>query len=186
MGEKLQTLRKSRGWSQEQLAAEVHVSRQALSKWELGTAVPDTENVLQLADIFDVSTDFLLKDDWETDKWKAVPSSAAPAPVRKQVYPSVVMGSTLSVLSVIGILVLGILSSVHPVYISSASAVAGTGGEEIEMIVETGLMAYLSVHNLQWLFVLCLAGAVIGIILALLPWWMPLLRRGWRWFDGSA
>lgn len=63
LGEKLLYLRKRKGLSQEQLASEVTVSRQAISKWELGESMPDTENVVQLTKIFDVSADFLLNDD---------------------------------------------------------------------------------------------------------------------------
>ena len=48
-GEKLQALRKARGWSQEELATQINVSRQALSKWESGASVPDTENVIALS-----------------------------------------------------------------------------------------------------------------------------------------
>lgn len=61
-GEKLQILRKSKGLSQEQLAARMTVSRQAVSKWELGESNPDMENVIQISNIFDVTTDYLLKD----------------------------------------------------------------------------------------------------------------------------
>ncbi|MDO4315597.1 MAG: helix-turn-helix transcriptional regulator [Oscillospiraceae bacterium] len=60
--EKLQALRKQRGWSQEELAARLPISRQAVSKWESGAAVPDTANILTLADLFGVSTDYLLRD----------------------------------------------------------------------------------------------------------------------------
>ena len=66
-GEKLQALRKSRGWSQEQLAERVAVSRQAVSKWESGAAVADTENVVELSKLFGVSTDYLLHDDYTGD-----------------------------------------------------------------------------------------------------------------------
>ena len=59
-GEKLQELRKARGWSQEELAGQIHVSRQALSKWESGGAVPDTENIIALSRLFGVTTDYLL------------------------------------------------------------------------------------------------------------------------------
>lgn len=62
-GEKLQQLRKARGLSQEQLSAQLAVSRQAVSKWELNEAMPDTDNVIQLARIFKVSTDYLLLDE---------------------------------------------------------------------------------------------------------------------------
>jgi len=66
LGEKIQQLRKERGLSQEQLASRITVSRQAISKWELGEATPDVENVIQLSNIFGVSTDYLLKTDNES------------------------------------------------------------------------------------------------------------------------
>lgn len=59
-GEKLQTLRKNSGMSQDALAEKLGVSRQAISKWELGTAMPETKNIVQLAEIFDVTIDYLL------------------------------------------------------------------------------------------------------------------------------
>lgn len=62
-GEKLLALRRQKGMSQEALAAELGVSRQAVSKWELGDAMPDVENILKLSILFDVSTDYLLRDD---------------------------------------------------------------------------------------------------------------------------
>ena len=62
-GEKLQKLRKQRGLSQEQLAAQLTVSRQAVSKWELDDTMPDTENVIQLSRLFGVSCDYLLRDE---------------------------------------------------------------------------------------------------------------------------
>ena len=66
-GEKLQLLRKERGWSQERLAEEIPISRQAVSKWESGAAAPDTENVVRISAIFGVSTDYLLHDDFTGD-----------------------------------------------------------------------------------------------------------------------
>lgn len=62
-GEKLQLLRKQNGMSQEQLALKLDVSRQAISKWELNNSLPDTENAIQLSQLFCVSLDYLLKDD---------------------------------------------------------------------------------------------------------------------------
>lgn len=64
-GEKLQKLRKQSGLSQEQLAAQLTVSRQAVSKWELDDTMPDTENVIQLSRIFGVSCDYLLRDEMD-------------------------------------------------------------------------------------------------------------------------
>ena len=61
LGEKLQMLRRSRGLSQEQLAAELDVSRQAISKWETGAADPSTANLLALAKLYGVSAEELLR-----------------------------------------------------------------------------------------------------------------------------
>jgi len=61
LGEKIQALRKQYGISQEQLSAEMRVSRQAISKWEVGESIPDVDNIVQLSDIFNVTTDYLLK-----------------------------------------------------------------------------------------------------------------------------
>lgn len=67
MGEKIQQLRKAKGMSQEDLASNITVSRQAISKWELGEAVPDTNNIVQLCKIFGVSADYLLNDNIESN-----------------------------------------------------------------------------------------------------------------------
>ena len=64
-GEKLQALRKSRGWTQEQLSEQIHISRQTLSKWEQGSVLPDTEYVLSISRLFQVSTDYLLRDEYD-------------------------------------------------------------------------------------------------------------------------
>jgi len=61
LGEKIQILRKQQGMSQEQLSALVGVSRQAISKWEVGESIPDVDNVVQLSEIFNVTTDYILK-----------------------------------------------------------------------------------------------------------------------------
>lgn len=65
LGKKLQLLRRRNGLSQEQLADRLNVSRQAISKWELDAALPDTANVIALSRLFDVSADYLLKEDME-------------------------------------------------------------------------------------------------------------------------
>lgn len=77
LGEKLQQLRKKSGLSQEQLAARLTVSRQAVSKWELDDTMPDTENVIQLSRLFGVSCDYLLRE--EVDEPGAAPAAQEPA-----------------------------------------------------------------------------------------------------------
>ena len=66
IGKKIQQLRKTNGMSQEDLASHMSVSRQAVSKWELDEAVPDTNNLVQLCKIFGVSADYLLSEDIES------------------------------------------------------------------------------------------------------------------------
>ena len=62
-GEKLFKLRKEKGLSQEALAEQVGTTRQAISKWENNQGFPETEKLLQLSNIFEISTDYLLKDE---------------------------------------------------------------------------------------------------------------------------
>lgn len=66
--EKLIQLRKTRGLSQEGLAEQLGVSRQAISRWEQGDTTPDLANLKQLSDLYGVSADYLLHDEYESDE----------------------------------------------------------------------------------------------------------------------
>ena len=66
LADKIIKLRKQLGWSQEELAEQMNISRQSVSKWESANSIPDINRIIMLANIFEVSTDFLLKDDIET------------------------------------------------------------------------------------------------------------------------
>ncbi|MCR5703170.1 MAG: helix-turn-helix domain-containing protein [Eubacterium sp.] len=61
LADKIILLRKQKGWSQEELAAQMDVSRQSVSKWESGASIPDIDKILLLSKIFGISTDYLLK-----------------------------------------------------------------------------------------------------------------------------
>ena len=65
MADKIIENRKKNGWSQEELADKLGVSRQSVSKWESAQSVPDMKKILQLSEIFGVTTDYLLKDEIE-------------------------------------------------------------------------------------------------------------------------
>lgn len=67
IGEKIVKLRKQNHMSQEMLAAKLNVSRQSVSKWELNDATPDAFNLLELSKLFNVTTDYLLYDDYKSD-----------------------------------------------------------------------------------------------------------------------
>ena len=61
--DKLIALRKKAGYSQEELAQQLNVTRQSVSKWEGAQSVPDIEKILQISKLFGVTTDYLLKDE---------------------------------------------------------------------------------------------------------------------------
>lgn len=68
LADKIIELRKKSGLSQEELAEKMNVSRQSVSKWEGAQSIPDLDKILALSKIFGVSTDYLLKDDFETEE----------------------------------------------------------------------------------------------------------------------
>lgn len=95
--EKILQLRKANGMSQEQLAESMNVSRQAISKWELGESNPDSDKVILLSQIFKVSTDYLLIDDInEYEK----PTK----PIKKAFYKLLAVGCGFGIL-IIGIVI---------------------------------------------------------------------------------
>lgn len=63
LSEKIYMLRKNSGLSQEQLAEQLNVSRQAISKWESGQSIPESDKLIVISKYFDVSLDYLMKDD---------------------------------------------------------------------------------------------------------------------------
>lgn len=69
LAEKIALLRKQKGWSQEELSDKMDISRQSVSKWESGQSVPDLDKIIKISDIFAVSTDYLLKEEGETEEF---------------------------------------------------------------------------------------------------------------------
>lgn len=63
LSEKIMDLRKRSGWSQEELADRLDISRQSVSKWETGESIPDIDKIIRMSELWDVSTDYLLKED---------------------------------------------------------------------------------------------------------------------------
>ena len=81
LADKIIQLRKRAGWSQEELAAQLGVTRQSISKWEGAQSIPDMDKLLKLSRLFDVSTDYLLKDELE----ECEPVDSAPEPALRRV-----------------------------------------------------------------------------------------------------
>ena len=67
LADKIINERKKNGWSQEELAEQLSVSRQSISKWEGAQAIPDIQKIIKMAELFGVSTDYLLKDELEPE-----------------------------------------------------------------------------------------------------------------------
>lgn len=155
LAEKIALLRRQTGWSQEELANQLNVSRQAVSKWEGGTSIPDLDKILKLSALFEVSTDYLLKDELEQ------PDATAPLPKEERVtepcrtvsfdeanaYLSTVQavhgkmaaGVGLCILSPIALLVLGAWSDGTP----SEERMAGLGVIFLLLFVALGLLLIL-------------------------------------------
>ena len=106
LSEKLYKLRKNSGLSQEQLAEQLNVSRQAISKWESGTAVPESEKLINISNYFGVSVDYLLKDDAE-DKAKVTDSTM-------EEKPKMIAGIIICIAGIISMVIWGLLSIFSP------------------------------------------------------------------------
>lgn len=72
LADKIIDLRKKNGWSQEELGEQLGVSRQAVSKWESMQTVPDINKIIAMAEVFGVSTDYLLKDEMEAPEKQVI------------------------------------------------------------------------------------------------------------------
>ena len=68
LADKIIEERKKNGWSQEELASKLGISRQAVSKWESSGSIPDLQRILQMSELFGVTTDYLLKDEIEEER----------------------------------------------------------------------------------------------------------------------
>ena len=90
---KLIELRKAKGWSQEDFAEKIDVSRQAISRWENGTALPDAYNILRISKLFGVSADYLLNEDHEGEidvpVLQAATEDTATAEIPEEALPTV-------------------------------------------------------------------------------------------------
>ena len=120
--DKLILLRKKAGWSQEELADQMNVTRQSVSKWEGAQSVPDLEKMLRLSELFGVSTDYLLKDEIEeaehidssddTPSLRRVSMEEANAflSVKLRTAKTIAYAAFLCILSPIALLILGAIS----------------------------------------------------------------------------
>ena len=120
--DKLIQLRKKAGWSQEELADQMNVTRQSVSKWEGAQAVPDLDKMVRLSELFGVSTDYLLKDEIEETE-HITPSNDMPSlrrvsmeeasaflSVKRRTAKTTAYAAFLCILSPIALLILSAIS----------------------------------------------------------------------------
>ena len=159
--EKLLRLRKREGLSQEALAEQLGVSRQAVSRWEQGTALPDGAKLLPCARIFGVSVDWLLDEElgWEDRPAQATAKAPASGTWKWHLAGGLVTGT-----GVLGLVVMGILSAIYP----AEGSEAVVGAERVRAYY-TGLPAFLKFNNVEWFFALCGATAIAGVVLLAVP-----------------
>lgn len=116
LAEKLVYLRKEKGLSQLQLAELMNVSRQAISRWETGAAVPSAENLKYLGNLYDVSLDYLFnenEDDLKRNKWTMDEIGEKPASVPDSVDTGKNSGRKFIKWAVIALALFGLIVAVY-------------------------------------------------------------------------
>lgn len=106
--DKLFSLRKRQGMTQAELSEAINVSRQAISKWEMGTAVPDVSNMLALSKVFHVSVDYLVNDEMENES--DAPVVRATAAVFKINYQYILLRVIMAIGITAVVAIVGIIS----------------------------------------------------------------------------
>ena len=150
LADKIMNLRKKNGWSQEELAEKMQVSRQAVSKWEGAQTVPDLEKILALSRLFGVTTDYLLKDEIEdeelTDEPDRVPVKRVSLTLaneflewRKQAAKRIAAATLLCIVAVIPLLLLAAATETLP-----ENVAAGAGLVILLVLVAAAVAVFVS------------------------------------------
>lgn len=153
LADKIIRLRKKNGWSQEELAEKMNVSRQAVSKWEGAQTIPDLEKILMLGNLFGVTTDYLLKDEIEDEEVAEEKSNTPIKRVsmetaneflewRKKAAVRIATGVFLCILSPITLFIL-LASSTVPSLGVSENVAASLGLSVLLIIVAVAVMLFV-------------------------------------------
>ena len=141
IGEFLKALRKENNLTQEELADMLGVSRQSVSKWEGAQSIPDLQKILKMAEIFNVSTDYLLKDELEPENpvaiYKEETGLASPLrrlsledaseyiDLRKKYMPKIALGCFLCITCPVVLIFLAGLSDSNSIISENAATAIG-------------------------------------------------------------
>jgi transcriptional regulator with XRE-family HTH domain len=157
LGEKILLLRKQGGMTQEQLAERLAITRQTVSKWELGESEPDVTYLIQLSEIFQVTTDYLLKDVPNAPPKSDLPSEKAPTLQEKA---KMWIGGIFTIIGVFGVLAFWVLSILHP---------AEYGAVVVGPSIFWGLQGFVRAWNAAGLFWFVVVIGAIGVTLLFFP-----------------
>lgn len=167
IGEKIRTLRMQNGLSQEQLAEICGVSRQAISKWERGDSLPDTERLMQLCRSFHVSADFLLFDETTEQQVPDLPQTEVPSKdaepkrfVLTRAYAW--LASVLAALGGLGLLVMWVLSTMIPSSLPVESPNLD-GSIGVWMVDSFAFMDFITYYRLGALCWICLVLILVSV-----------------------
>ena len=155
LADKIVELRKKNGWSQEELAEMLDVSRQSISKWESAQSTPDMNRILKMSEMFGVSTDCLLKDDVELSVSETPPETSGDARAVSMEEASsflayktfssgrIALGVMLCVLSPVLLIVLSAFREENIISISETAAV-GIGLLALLLLVGAAVALFLT------------------------------------------
>lgn len=156
LADKIMTLRKKAGWSQEELAARLNISRQSVSKWEGAQSIPDMDKVVQMSRLFGVTTDFLLKDELEIEEHTqsepmdepplrrvTMEEASAYLALRRAAAPKMALATFLCIISPVALLILAAMSEVSRFGISE-NAASGIGLCVLLVLVAIGVALFLT------------------------------------------
>lgn len=153
LADKIIKLRKKNGWSQEELAEKVNVSRQSVSKWEGAQSVPDLDKLLILSKLFGVTTDYLLKDEIEDEEYSSDDEDTGMRKVslseaqeflkwRVSAAKRIALATFLCIISPITMIVLGVLSEM-PVLGISENFAGGAGIIVLFLVVAAAVTIFV-------------------------------------------
>ena len=156
LADKIMTLRKKAGWSQEELAARLNVSRQSVSKWEGAQSIPDMDKVVQMSRLFGITTDFLLKDELEIEEHTqsepidepplrrvTMEEASAYLALRRAAAPRMALATFLCIISPVALLMLAAMSEMSRFGISE-NAASGIGLCGLLVLVAIGVALFLT------------------------------------------
>lgn len=168
--QRLQDLRKKSGMTQELLGEKLGITRQTVSKWERGESTPDFAYLVKISELFQLSTDYLLKGKLPQSQQSSSPGETVSERTEKQTpHQLSLLGACLFLGGLITNLVLFVLSVIYPMnWTGNIGSYVGSFD---------GLMGFLFWKDIVWLFALMCLAIVVGFLMLILPFIKPLLQR---------